>query len=467
MPREKEVYKSEEWLRAYEAFLILREAGFGPREIWRAIEELAELRAGIPHYSTIWKWSKGSKPKATSPLTRALEGAAKPLKACPELALLLGYLIERNLKNRKEVKFRTARREVAEVARIQGINVRCKKGIYFVRGKHAALRHLISTGLWRCLKLAWPEDFERGRRLAAEEGRPKIKRVRSEPGSPSELAFEAVLLLEGLPVGEVLEILRKAREYDVELEIPAEEDVRRWLSGEVPEWYAPSPLYLALREERYRGKKLRLIPELAELIGEIVADVGKRGYLLESTVYEHVEIVAELASKVFRERVEVKPSNRECKFTGRPMFRASVSSAAIRYLLSAKLYIVVALRWPRDFVRGVVDGDGSISAYKKIINGNCYLEPNIRIDFSDGDDAARFLAEFLKKEFKIRAKVVREKRMSRVRIQGWEAVRLLAEIGLRLSEKYKRIQRLVEIGRMPPRERGRAWLGGGRRPLFK
>jgi len=62
----------ERWLRSYEAFLILRAAGYGAKRIRKILEELVKhgsLDSEVPSASTLNHWCyRGNVPEVTSPL---------------------------------------------------------------------------------------------------------------------------------------------------------------------------------------------------------------------------------------------------------------------------------------------------------------------------------------------------------------------------------------------------------------
>ena len=219
----------------------------------------------------------------------------------------------------------------------------------------------------------------------------------------------------------------------------------------------PSPLFLSLNGDTSRGRKpLRLGPELAEVLGEKLSDVGVKGGLLETTSLEHAERVAKLMTSLTRLRHQVKPSRRS-KLSGKLMWKVCVDSSALNYLVTTKLYIVVALRWPLDFLRGIIDGDGSISAY---IDKKGYLVPGLRVYLNEevDFDLALFLKRFIEGEFGVHVSVKREGGMIVLRMQSWKAVELLAEVRPAIESKRRAVEELVKLVRLPPRDRVREWL---------
>jgi len=490
----------EEWLRAYEAFLVLREARLRPKEIYEAIRELVErglLEADVPSYSTIRRWYRGEgAPKVgTSPLIKAvlyheayelaielrrerpdwghtriaaeacrrlgvrvpkltvyfwITGRSKPnvtpLKIRPELALLLGYLVERGLGKGEKIEFVTKYGEIAGIAEACGIEVKEAGGVYRVRGEHSALRYLLRKGLWRCLEAAWPEEFKEGRELGERER--KSRRVRREV-NPGSLAFEAVLLCRGLTLDETVVLLNKAKEYGLQIELPGKGMIERWLSGDVPDWYDPSPLYLALEGEG-RRKPIRVCPELAELLGEGVAEVG-RGGKFDSTEYEHAAKVARLMTEVTGTRHE--PSKRRDQLKWRVGW-----STALDYLLRTGLYKVVALRWPGEFSKGLFDGDGSLYAW---VDSNGWLCFELRVTLEKDEDLVEFTKRLLEEELGIKMRIAKrnDNCVNLCCSNSVTAIRKFAKnIGFGLRRKQRRLERLLRLLELKGKSRAREFL---------
>jgi len=497
--------------RAYEAFLILKAAGYGAeeiREILRKLVELGFLDAEALSVDAISELHRrGRVPGVNSPLVQALFyrecyelavelkrehpnwGAARiakeirrrkgvlvpeltvyywiagrskpniaPLRVRPELALLLGYLIERGIGSGSEVKFKTRHCEVAEAARAAaGIEAKDAGGGYSIRTAHSGLRYLLSTGLWRCLQAAWPEEFEWGRWLARAEagswrgalGRRKIRR-RAEEADPRSLTIEAIMLCNGMEAGQTIKLLREAKEYGLQIEIPSGEE-ESLLPDVLPGWYIPSTLYLALMGNRSHGRKpVKVCPELAELLGEYAAEVG-RSPVFRSTELEHAEKFARLMAAVTG--VEHEP--REDLSCGFLAWKVGISTA-LRYLLETGLYKVIALRWPREFLRGLFDGDGSVVAW--IYRGSLRFE--LRVTLEKGGDLAEFVKRLLEEKFGVK---MAERRGHGKCVDLYcgnaSAVMEFARwIGFGLERKRKRLETLLKILEFRGKARVREFL---------
>ena len=127
-----------------------------------------------------------------------------------------------------------------------------------------------------------------------------IENIETEDIGPKSLAVEATTLCDGMSPREAVGLMEGAERYGLQVEIPREEDVKKWLSGEIPNWYTPSTLYSALTGDRSHGRKpIKVCPELAELLGEYAAEVG-RSPVFRSTELEHAEKFARLMSVPFR-----------------------------------------------------------------------------------------------------------------------------------------------------------------------
>jgi len=229
---------SEGCVKLVETLLILREAGLGPGDARRFLEDhQEELGIAPPSLKSIEGGCAGYSAPLT-PLIKALRdpSAMLPLKIGPELALMIGYVVERGILPRRErrkyaLKFTTASSEIAEVAESLGVVVKRGGNKYRVRTRHTALCYLLSSGhLPKVLRSLYPEEFERGRGLALIDRSRQRRRARKRV-DPLSLTFEAVLLLRGLPVSRILEILGKSRDYGVSLALVSETDIKEMLNG--------------------------------------------------------------------------------------------------------------------------------------------------------------------------------------------------------------------------------------------
>ena len=213
----------EERQRAYEAFLILRAAGYGYYRIRRALEELVELgflNAEVPPLWTVHSWChRGKIPKIkNSPLVKAryseccelaieleerhpdwgyariaseirrrlgvrvpeatvrswVAGKSRPsiipIRMCPELGYIIGALMT-DCKRSDEVVLRVTDldfaltfREALRAATGMEYGVRWDESErrWIVRLRGSPLRYIARAGLWSAVGYCYPREFLRG-----------------------------------------------------------------------------------------------------------------------------------------------------------------------------------------------------------------------------------------------------------------------------------------------------------------
>ncbi len=391
-------------IRTIETFTILRRAGLGYAWITKVINELADESPEIQKVSisTIRRWGSRISIKANTPLLRYSEYLR------PELALILGYIRKRGIGKGRKLAFKTKHQEVARAAAILGASVHLKNSTYYIRFKHSTkclLQYLLDNNLWACVRAAWPEHYLIGCSLALSET--KSVRYGADPGS---LTIEAILLCKGMEPEEIVQLLEKAKECGLKIDDGVTVTyVKKVLRGEIPEWYVPSPLFLALVGNTHGGRMpIRVTEELSELLGEFVAEVSSLG-AFHSSELEHAEKYAKLMSQVTG--VQYSPFREEWE-KEYLKWRVRETRVVLYYMYTTGLYKIVALRWPREFLRGLFDGDGSVVAW--ITCGKLRYAIKLALKKRERD-----VAEFVKKllaEFGIKARFENDPRCTEIRI---------------------------------------------------
>jgi len=314
-------------------------------------------------------------------------------------------------------------------------------------------------------EVAMARRVRKGKRLARRDGVRRTARRKKARDSARRytkgvnlrsLAVEAVLLCKDMEAEKVLQLLREVKEYRLKLEM-CEEDVKEVLAGRLPEWYVPSVLYLALKGDRSNGRKpLKMplpAPELAEALGEMASDVGNSSALY-TTEWEHAIKFSELMTAVTGIKHEPRKLKEKKLREGKTctIWRIGTSSA-LHYLLHTGLHKVIALRQPSEFLRGLFDGDGCITA--GIYDGEFYFELKSSLN-KDEEDLVEFVEDLMKRKYGIKMAIKREGKTVVLYSRNEFVIRKFAkEIGFRLSRKQRRLERLLSILEL----RGKARVG--------
>ena len=222
-----------------------------------------------------------------------------------------------------------------------------------------------------------------------------------------------------------------------------------------------------------RGSKpnvapIRLLPELGYAVGALMTDCARSSFVrLRVRDRDFAEEFAKALAEVTSRRYDVEEEG--C------LYIVGLKGSALRYIVRSGLWRAVGLAWPREFLRGLFDGDGGVGV--GVEKRPAQLKVAVTLDNSSRSllELAKRLLEELgvecagpwKKDR--RGDVVRicgrecvlKKDCWRLAIQRRESVeRFAALINFRVGRKRSVLEDAIRISREheSSRERVEAWL---------
>ncbi len=275
------------------------------------------------------------------------------------------------------------------------------------------------------------------------------------------LAYDAVLLLADLSLDSALETLGRAREsYGLPLPALSSGELSRWLSGNTPRWYTPSPLYMALTGRR-PYKPVRLCPELGYWVGAYLSDGSRCGIAnvrdLEFAMNMAAAATAASGWRHGAREARLWDSKQRRRIA---VWRVPIGSAALEYLRRSGLYAIVALRYPAEFARGLFDGDGGI--YVGVSEKHNAFPYALTLTLSKHEERiADFAEKFMREEFGIKLKRNHVKRDGSIELRACDkgSIRKFHEaIGFSIGWKRELCDDLLRILKLRSnREKIKEW----------